>query len=61
MWLRQSQWHGHVRGKRHRLNLRQQVATSACAPGLHSAHGHQLVFTSDERFWARGVCPELPA
>eukprot|EP00974_Lingulodinium_polyedra_P029799 2870705-Lingulodinium_polyedra.AAC.1 len=52
MWLRQSQWTEHARGERHRLNLRQQAVT-ACASGRQSARGHQLAFTSDERFWAR--------
>eukprot|EP00974_Lingulodinium_polyedra_P095817 9287876-Lingulodinium_polyedra.AAC.1 len=30
MWLRRSQWHGHVRGKRHRHNARLQLAADAC-------------------------------
>eukprot|EP00974_Lingulodinium_polyedra_P018255 1765592-Lingulodinium_polyedra.AAC.1 len=53
MWLRQSQWPGHARGKRPRLRLRRQAVTGAGATGLQSARGHQPVFISDERFRAR--------
>eukprot|EP00974_Lingulodinium_polyedra_P028853 2780428-Lingulodinium_polyedra.AAC.1 len=56
MWLRRSQWHGHVRGKRHRHNARLQLAADACTSGPLSgslAHDRRFGFTSDERFWAR--------